>query len=324
MTDRRSEALSAVHRVEFAVDWPPGHVASYLVDCEEPTLVDAGMPGPDGEDVLRESLAAVDCDLADVDHLVLTHPHVDHIGQVGAVLDGADPTVYAPAGVRERFDRDTEDLEATVRENATAAGLTGDELERAVSMAVESLERNRTLLPPDAVDVWFEDGDRLEIGGTPVDVVHTPGHQADHCCLRVDLGDPALVSGDMGIEPFRPVAIHAGLDDGVAEAIGAFYGALDTLSTLESEVERVYPGHGPVHADLAGAVARDRSSLDRMLDRTESQVASGMETAVEVAEARAGDRDIAYIIAEVVGALHHLEREGRVAASVVDGVRRYR
>ncbi|MFC7154957.1 MBL fold metallo-hydrolase [Halomarina halobia] len=322
MTDRRSDAPPAVHRIEFDVDWPPGHVASYLVDCDEPTLIDAGMPGPDAERVLRERLADCGRDLADVEHLVLTHPHVDHVGQVGAVVEAADPTVYAPAGIRERFDRDPDDLAAAVRANAVGAGLTDDALSTAVSMAVDSLERNRELLPPGDVDAWVVDGERVEVGGTPVEVIHTPGHQADHCCFRVELGEPTLVSGDAAIEPFRPVAIHVGLDRGVEDAIAAFYGALDRLAAVD--VARVYPAHGPVHDDLAGAVARDRASLDRTLDRTRERVEAGAETAAEIARERAGDRDIAYIIAEVVGALRHLEAAGRIAATVEDGVRRYR
>ena len=36
-----------VHRLVFDVDWPPGHVACYLVDGPEPILVDAAAPDHD-------------------------------------------------------------------------------------------------------------------------------------------------------------------------------------------------------------------------------------------------------------------------------------
>ena len=316
------ERAVPVHRIEFAVDWPPGHVASYLVDCERPTLVDAGMPGGDCETRLREALADIEYDLADIENLVLTHPHVDHIGQTKTVLAAADPTVYAPVGVRERFARDTDDLAAAVRENATRAGLAGDERERAVDMAVESLERNRDLLPPGAVDVWVADGETYEIGGTPVEVLHTPGHQADHCCFSVALGDErALVAGDMAIEPFRPVTLHTGLDRGVEEAIGAFYGALDRLASLDPD--RVYPGHGPVHTDFERTIERDRRSLDRLLDRT-VEALDEPRTAADIADRRTGDEDATYILPETVAALAHLEALDRIEAESVDGVVRYR
>lgn len=318
---------SEVHRIEFPVDWPPGHVASYLLECGDTlTLVDAGMPGADAEADLRGTLSEAGHALADLDALVLTHPHIDHIGQVGTVLDAGDPTVYAPAGVRDRFGRDPEDLEATVRATATAAGVTGDDRAGLVSMAVESLRRNRELLPPDRVDRWVAPDTTLEVGGTTVEPLHTPGHQADHLCYHLPR-EGVLVSGDMGIEPFRPVALHAGLDRGVEDAVPSFRTALDRLDALATEAapRRVLPGHGPTHGDLAGTVERDRASLDRMLDRTVEAVRdAGGTTALAIAEARAGDRGIQYIVAEVVGAVSNLESTGRLAAETVDGVRRYR
>ncbi|WP_049996801.1 MBL fold metallo-hydrolase [Halococcus sediminicola] len=315
------ERAVPVHRIEFDVDWPPGHAASYLIDCERPTLVDAGMPGADCETRLREALADIDYEPADIENLVLTHPHVDHIGQTNTVLAAADPTVYAPVGVRERFARDANDLAAVVRENATRAGLAGDERERAIDMAVESLERNRDLLPPAAVDVWIEGGETYEVGGTPVEALHTPGHQADHCCFSVALGDErALVAGDMAIEPFRPVTLHTGLDRGVEEAIGMFYGALDRLASLDPD--RVYPGHGPVHTDFEHTIERDRRSLDRLLDRT-VEALDEPRTAADIADQRTGANDTTYILPETVAALAHLESVDRIEAELDDGVVRY-
>ena len=192
----------------------------------------------------------------------------------------------------------------------------------AVDMAVESLERNSDLLAPDAVDVWIEPGDTTAVGPIEVGAVHVPGHQADHLAYPVETGgDSALFAGDMAIEPLRSVSLHDGLDDGHREAVDAFYAALDRLAALD--VDRVYPGHGPVHRNLQGVVKRDRESLDARLDAVRDLVAEGHETAAEVAFALAGDRDVEYIVPETMAALAHLESTGAVTLEVVDGVRRY-
>ncbi|MFC5969789.1 MBL fold metallo-hydrolase [Halomarina salina] len=314
-----------VHRIEASVDWPPGHVAAYLLDPDGAggaslALVDAVTPDEGGETALSEAFGALDEDLSDVTHLLLTHPHVDHVGQVQRVVKAADPHVYAPASVRDRFDRDPDDLAATVRTTATRAGLDDAAVEHAVEMAVGSLHRSRDLLPVEAVDTWVEDGDRFDVAGTTVEAAHTPGHQADHCCFYLP-DERALLAGDMAIEPFRPVVLHAGLDRGVEDAIDAFRTALDRLDALD--VGTVYPGHGPVHERFTETVDRDRDSLDRMLDRTVESVADGATTVEEVADRRARDRGIEYIVAEVVAALTHLDATGRLESTVVDGVRRY-
>ncbi|PSQ33413.1 hydroxyacylglutathione hydrolase [Halobacteriales archaeon QS_9_70_65] len=309
-----------VHRLAFDVDWPPGHVACYLADGPEPILVDAATP--DREAAFRDRLADLDFDPGDVEHVIVTHPHVDHIGQVPTVLAEGDPTVYAPAGVRERFARDPDDLAARVRRNCVAAGFPEDMRETAVEMAVDSLQRDSALLNPDRVDVWLDPGERATVGGLAVEAVHVPGHQADHLGYRTEIdGETALLAGDVGIEPFRPVVMHDGLDDGHREAFDAFDDALDRLAALD--VDRVYPGHGPVHDDLAGVVERDRRSLADRLENVRDLVADGHATVPAVAMALAGDRDVKYLVPETMSALAHLERTGAVTSETVDGVRRY-
>lgn len=313
-------SLERIHRLEFEVDWRPGHVACYLVDGPEPILVDAALP--DHEDALREALAGYGYGPADVEHLLVTHPHVDHVGQVPTVLEEGDPTVYAPAGVRERFARDPAGLEARVRRNCEEAGFPDEQLEMAVDMAVESLERDSSLLPSESVDVWIEPGDTTAVGGLEVGAVHAPGHQADHLCYPAEVeGESVLLAGDMGIQPFRPVVMHDGLDDGHREAFAAFYEALDRLAALD--VDRVYPGHGPVHDDLAGAVERDRESLDERLEEVVELVADGHSTVPAVAMALAGERGVKYLIPEAMSALAHLDGEGVVESELRDGVRHY-
>jgi glyoxylase-like metal-dependent hydrolase (beta-lactamase superfamily II) len=310
---------SHVRRLAFDVDWPPGHVACYLVECPEPVLVDAA--APDHEAAFRAGLRECGYEPGDIEHVLVTHPHVDHIGQVPTVLSEGDPTVYAPAGVRERFARAPGKLESRVRANCTEAGLPAEQRERAVEMAVESLERNSELLDPAAVDVWIEPGDATAAGSLTDEAVHTPGHQADHLGYRTEIdGEAVLLSGDMCIEPFRPVVLHDGLDDGYREGFEAFYTGLDRLAL---DADRVYPGHGPVHDDLDGVLERDRRSLDDRLESVRDLVAEGRSTVPGVATALAGDRNVEYLVPEAMSALAHLDANGETTSELVDGVRHY-
>jgi glyoxylase-like metal-dependent hydrolase (beta-lactamase superfamily II) len=311
-----------VHRIEFTVDWPPGHVAAYLVGGDEPVLFDAGMAGEAAEAELEAGFDEHGYELSDLEHLVITHPHVDHIGQVPTLLEAADPTLYAPAGVADRFQRDPDDLEAAVTRNATAAGLRGEYLEQAVDMSVESLERDSSLLPSDAVDHWVEPGETVDLGSLTVDAVHTPGHQADHLVYLDDSPDERrLFAGDMALGTFRPVAMHVGFDDGYEDAIDAYLTALDRLGALT--VDRVLPGHDPVHTEFAEAVADDRESLDNLLRKTRTLLSDDPKTAVDLAFERSGSRDIRYLVIETTSALAKFDREGDANSEMEDGVRRF-
>lgn len=326
MTDSPGESRAAsrhrgVHRLEFGVDWPPDHVAAYLITGDEPVLIDTGMAGERGRKTLLKQLDEHGLGAGDIDHLVLTHPHVDHLGQAATVIEAGEPQVYGPAGVETRFSREIEELRSTVERNATAAGVTGDAWENVIEKAVESLRRDRALLPHDAVDRWVQDTESIQIGDIELEAIHTPGHQADHLCYESVLDDErVLFSGDMAIKPFRSVAIHVGLDDGVDESIDAFYTALDRLGALD--IDRVFPGHGPVHDDFAGSIDRSRRSLDRLLETSLEALREDASTAAEVAARRQG-RDLIYLLPETVGALAYLEATGRAISHMDDGVRRY-
>ena len=232
-------------------------------------------------------------------------------------VTAADPTVYAPVGVRERFAQDADALAERVRANARAGGLRGDRLTSAVEDAVESLERDRTLLAPDRVDEWVKPGP-VSFGSVTAEAVHTPGHQADHLAYFVDGDDRLLLSGDTVMEPFRAVVLHDGMDDGHREAFAAYFDGLDRLATRNAD--RVYPGHGAVHERFSELVERDRESLDRRLDTVASLVADGHETVPAVAGALAGDRPSRYLFTEASSRPRSRSR----ASALIASVNRYR
>ena len=99
----------------------------------------------------------------------------------------------------------------------------------------------------------LEDGKELEVGGTTVRVVHTPGHRPEHCAFVVDeriaLTGDSLFIGDAA-RPDLAVDAHEGAED--------LFRSLERLKELPDGVE-VYPGH--VAGSLCGAAMRpDHSS----------------------------------------------------------------
>jgi len=327
---RRSERDAArlatpadVHQLEFGIDWPPGHAAAYLLDCEEPVLVDAGVPGDRGEDELRAELDAVGYGPGDVDHVLVTHPHSDHVGQVTTVLEAGDATVYAPEDVRPRLDSATDDLAASVRSTAMEAGMSGQRADGAVKDAVNSLMRDRNLLPTDEIDVDLSYGETVRVAGHAVEVVHTPGHQADHACFQVAGRDGDLMfGGDMTILPFRSAALDVGIDEGAYDSVRGFYTAYDRLEGRD--VAEAYPGHGPVFTDYERAIDSSVADLDEMVeDVHETLAVLEPATPIEVGQERAGEHLTAALL-DTIGALGYLDGHGRVTYDLVEGVRRYR
>ncbi|QLD88059.1 MBL fold metallo-hydrolase [Natronomonas salina] len=306
------------HRIEFDIPWPPHTAYAYLVPAAEPVLIDAGTPGEDGWAALVDGLAEAGYDPEDVDHLLVTHPHTDHDGQAAELVDVADPTVYAPVGVRERLARDSDDLAAAVRANATEVGL--PDVDVAVEESVDSLHRNRSCLPPEEIDVDLPFGDRFAAGEVTFEPIHVPGHQIDQAAY---LADGQLFAGDALVEPFRPAALHTGFDRGCYDCVDAFYEGLDRLAGYD--VDRVHPGHGPVFEDAAGAIERARADLDALVEDVESTLSDiGEATAYGVTDERIDDpRRMQFSVFESLGALARLERQGEIDSRLDGDVRRY-
>jgi hydroxyacylglutathione hydrolase len=89
-------------------------------------------------------------------------------------------------------------------------------------------------VPP--VDRWLQDGDRIEVGGIVLEVIHTPGHTPGSICLNAGRGiftGDTLLSGSYG---------RTDLKGGSEEAI--LTSIHKRLFQLDDATE-VYPGHGP-------------------------------------------------------------------------------
>ncbi|WP_290817622.1 MBL fold metallo-hydrolase [Halovivax sp.] len=316
------ETPASVHRLEFDVPWPPRRVAAYLLDGPQPILVDAGPPGDDAEAALEEQLAAVGLALDDIEHVVLTHPHVDHVGLVPA-LRGAGAEIHAAGEELDQLRRDEAALEASAREVGRGAGLTGEELSEAVERAVESLRRNRGLVAPDETTPIAGSGP-VDVGDRRFEAIHAPGHQCYHTCLETTVdGRRLLFSGDALIESFRPGLLHVGLDRGAYEAVDAFRDGLDRLG--ESDAGLALPGHGPVFADVSGVVEWTRNELDRLVAETRAGVdAVGPATPLAITTERVGHQRHPIQLLDTLGALGTLESDGAVEKSMEDGVRYYR
>ena len=121
---------------------------AYLVTGESPTLVDAGtMPGV-------ESVVAEHVD--ELDRVVLTHQHHDHVGELDAVLDAFDADLYAYGDHSRRTHGLSDGDTVTVGDESFDVVYTPGHADDHVSLVSE-----RTLFSGDVVvynDGAFDDG----------------------------------------------------------------------------------------------------------------------------------------------------------------------
>ncbi len=133
-------------------------------------LVDAGTAGAEG--AVFEYLRSLGRAPGEIGMLLLTHSHPDHMGAARAVCGAAGCTVAAHGAERDWI----EDTEKQFRERPVPG----------FPSLVEG---------PVQVDRVLADGDRVDVGGVTLEVIHTPGHSRGSVSLLV-VEDGALIAGD--------------------------------------------------------------------------------------------------------------------------------
>ena len=238
-------AADGIHRVEDAyTNW-------YLLEeAGRLTVVDAGVPT--SWESLEDALLRLGRSKGDIEAVVLTHAHFDHLG----FAERARRELGVPVYVHEN---DVPLTRSPLRY--------GHERPRSLYLAtqpralpiVASLIRNRAWWPDKVKAVVRYESGTLPVPGSPR-VVPTPGHTLGHCALHLPERD-AVIAGDaiVTLDPYtgrtgpRVVARAATVDSERALRV------LDALA--ETGARTVLVGHGEPWSDGAeAAVARAREA----------------------------------------------------------------
>lgn len=117
----------------------------------------------------------------DVDYIFLTHIHLDHAGGAGQLAEALPnaTVVVHPRGAKHLAEPDK-----------LVAGTQAVYGEKAFA------ELYGEILPIPAKRIkTVADGERLLLGGSPLEFIHTPGHALHHYCM-VDLEGDGIFTGD--------------------------------------------------------------------------------------------------------------------------------
>ena len=179
-----------------------------LIICEETNTAAVVDPGGDVNHILE----VVKQQGVNVDKVILTHGHLDHVGGTQALAKGLKIPVIGPEK-EDKFWLDQ--LEAQSQRFGFPMTLSFEP------------------------DQWLQENDIVEVGNIKLKVLHIPGHTPGHIVLldeqskQVIVGD-VLFNGGIGRFDF-PRGNEKQLITGIKEK----------LLTLPPETV-VYPGHGPI------------------------------------------------------------------------------
>jgi glyoxylase-like metal-dependent hydrolase (beta-lactamase superfamily II) len=100
-----------VTRIEMPTHYPVGPVNVFLVEDDALTLVDAGLNNDACWNLLEQGVRDAGYAVADIERILLTHGHTDHVGLLPRLLEETNAEVAAQTYCAERL-RDPEMGEA--------------------------------------------------------------------------------------------------------------------------------------------------------------------------------------------------------------------
>src|SRR3954464_1412492 len=88
-------AAAGVHRIAIPTPFAVGRVNVYLIEDSPLTLVDAGPNSGTSLDELQRGIEPLGHRIEDIERVIVTHQHIDHLGLVGLVASRSGAEVAA-------------------------------------------------------------------------------------------------------------------------------------------------------------------------------------------------------------------------------------
>ena len=204
---------------------PLGFVQCYVLKGEGIVAVDSGAPGKGS--LFARTLEAKGIRLQDLNLVILTHGHWDHIGSAAELTS----LTGAPLALHK--------AEASWLENSIKPLSPGINTWGRILNMLQTPYLSFIKIPPSKVEIEIEDdGMPLEDYGLPGRVVHTPGHSSGSVSVVLDSGEAFV--GDLAINKF-PICVTPSLPI-FADDQSALIDSWHKLIRLG--VSKVYPAHG--------------------------------------------------------------------------------
>jgi len=306
-------AAVGIHRIAVPTPFAVGRVNVYLIEDEPLALVDTGPNSGTSLDELERGLAERGRAIEDLELIVLTHQHIDHLGLVGVLRRRSGAEIAASERARpfvERYGEEAAADDEFAVELMRRHGVPDDMARalRAVSAAFRGWGAHTT------VDRVLRDGDPLALRDRTLEVASRPGHSPSDTSFH-DRGRRLLLGGDHLLKDISSNPLATRPRDG-GEREQALVTYLDSLrATYAMEIDFVLPGHGDPIDDHRAVIDARLALHERRAAKLERLIGERPRTAYELARELWGDIAVTqtYLtLSEVLGHTDLLVNAGRV------------
>ena len=305
---------AGIHTLRIPTPFAVGRVNCYLIDDTPLTLVDTGPNSGKALDELQTQLAELGHSIDDIELVILTHQHIDHVGLVEIIVEHSGAEVAALDKAARRLANFSEDAELDDRFSADLMLRSG--IPENVVVALQGVSRSfRAWGSRATVTRPVADGETMELHDRKLDVLHRPGHSPSDTVFW-DEERRILIAADHLIAHISSNPLITRPLDGSHERTQALVSyRASLLETREMPAEIVLPGHGDPITDHVSLIDERMRMTERRKEKIWKLISEEPRTGHEIAQALWGNVAVtqAFLtLSEVIGHVDLLMNDGLV------------
>jgi glyoxylase-like metal-dependent hydrolase (beta-lactamase superfamily II) len=318
-------ALAGIHCLRIPTPFAVGRVNCYLIEDEPLTLVDTGPNSGKALDELQSQLGERGHSIDDLELVIVTHQHIDHLGLVEIVAEHSGAEVAALGIAADRLANFSEDAE---REDAFAVELMlRNGIPEEVTAALRSVSRSfRAWGSQVTVTKPLADSEKVAFRDRTLQAIHRPGHSPSDTIFW-DEERRILIAADHLIAHISSNPLISPPLDGSNERPQALVTYIESMrKTREMPAEIVLSGHGEPITDHVALIDSRIAGHDRRKEKIYKLIAEQPRSGYELAQAIWGNVAVtqAFLtLSEVIGHADLLVNEDRVREAEDGEVIRY-
>ncbi|MFW9993380.1 MAG: MBL fold metallo-hydrolase [Candidatus Odinarchaeota archaeon] len=235
-----------------------------LQSAQEPSkliLIDTGVDTRESKGILEKEIKAIDSSLSlsNIDWIIPTHAHVDHIGASKSLKDLSKAQIMMH---RDEYDYFSSNMSIHWIDKLETYGVSKTFIE----LAKPHLKRYRDYIKEFEPDIRFN-GQKGQIRDPlpePLDFIQIPGHSPHHLAF-LDYQQKVMISGDTILSEISPTL---GFSKWEADSVKDYLHTLDLLKTSFKDWT-AYPAHQRIVTDIGGRVDQLVKLYDERLSLVE-------------------------------------------------------
>ena len=292
-------SIDGVSRIEIPTPFPVGSVNCYLIEGSPLTLIDTGPKTSKSLATIQKELQTRSYDLSEIEQILLTHGHIDHVGLVAKFVRERARAHDNPTEVWIH-ERDAEALvnyegyyEHYMESIVKLVSASGVPMNKALTLAQEGrTELFKSIGESVPTAQSFRDGASFKTGIGDVSAVWVPGHSPGSTCFVCEeqqvifSGDHVL--GDISSNP------SISFDGSERISMMTYFESLDRISSRENYI--ALPGHREPILDIKTRINALRAEYDDKLQRAADLLTDNPQTVYEMSRIVYGDYQVSSLV----------------------------